>query len=285
MPEYEEKFTDWGNKVEEIFRVGLKGTVRHLDGRKEKRGDILGVFRELSASLTPEAELWVFLIGHGNYDGRHYKFNIAGPDLTDQDLRTFLDAVGEARTFLIAATGASGILASELSGKNRVIVTATKSPFQRQPPLFLSFFLEAATSAEADTDKNGKVSLLEAYLFSQKKVASWFTEKGRIQTEHSLLDDRSQMRLGNKKGASQSFQSGEGFLASTAYLSTPPQKAYRSLEARQLARKRVRIEREIEDLKNRKKDLLEAKYYEELQQLLVKLAILDEQIRELEDEP
>ena len=285
MPEYEENFLSWGSQTETVFRDELNSVVYHLDGRQQKRPDILRIFNEVSSSV-PLDEVWLFLIGHASHDNRRYKFNISGPDLTDEDIKTFLDSLGNTRVFLIAATSASGILAPELSRENRVIVTATKNQFEKQPPLFMSFFLEAVTSAKADRDKSGKVSLLEAYLFSHQKVADWFKEKGRIQTEHSLLEDNGRVRLGDKQGTlEENPSSGATLLASMVYLSPPLERVYSSREAEQLASQRVQIEREIEDLKFRKNQLLEDEYYRILEELLVKLATMSQRIEELEREP
>ncbi len=181
MPEYEENFVSWGLATEAHFQDELESVVYRLDGRDKKKSDILELFEQISSSPPPK-ELWLFLIGHASHDNRNYKFNISGPDLTDQEIQTFFDRLGETRTYLVAATGASGTLATQLGQEHRVIVTATKSATEKQPPLFMSFFLEAVSSEEADTDKNARVSLLEAFLFSHQKVAAWFEEKGRIQT-------------------------------------------------------------------------------------------------------
>lgn len=278
MPEYEENFVRWATGIEKVFREELKAEVRSIDARKQKRTDILKVFDEASSAVPAQGEVWLFLVGHGNHDGKNYRFNISGPDLTDEDLNSFLNTLGDRRACVVAATGASGILIPELSKKNRVLVTATKNEFERQPPLFLSFFLEAITSAQADLDMNGKVSLLEAFNFSQAQVKNWFEEKGRLQTEHPLLDDN-----GDGKGTPQPNRTdGEGVLAAMVYLSAPPAQAYKTLEAKQLANDKIKIERDIEDLKYRKKDLPEAEYYQQLENLLVQLSKLNAKIEELE---
>ncbi|MDA2934331.1 hypothetical protein MYX82_08300 [Acidobacteria bacterium AH-259-D05] len=284
MPEYEENFLSWGSGTETVFRDQMNSTVYYLDGRKQKKPDILQTFNQISSS-GPFDEVWIFLIGHASHDNRHYKFNISGPDLTDDEIKAFLDSLGDTRVFLIAATSTSGILASKLSQENRVIITATKSEFEKQPPLFMSFFLEAITSTKADTDKSGRVSLLEAYLFSHQKVADWFEEKGRIQTEHSLLEDNGRVRLGEKQGTLEENPSSRGtLLASMAYLSAPLEQLYSSPDAEELASQRVQIEREIEDLKFRKNQLLEDEYYRTLEELLIKLATMSERIEQLEGE-
>lgn len=283
MPEYEENFLSWGLAAEAHFEDELESVVYRLDGREKKKSDILQLFEQVSSS-PPSKELWLFLIGHASHDNRNYKFNISGPDLTDKEIQAFLDRLGTIRTYLVAATNSSGTLASQLGQENRVIVTATKSATERQPPLFMSFFLEAVASEEADTDKNARVSLLEAFLFSHQKVALWFEEKGRLQTEHSTLQDNGQVLL-EKKNILETHPGNQGtLLASTAYLSRLSDQPFRTREARELASQRVELEREIEDLKFRKNQLPEDEYYRTLEELLVKLAVLNERIAEIEGE-
>ncbi|MFQ5738104.1 MAG: adenovirus L4-33K/L4-22K family protein [Acidobacteriota bacterium] len=280
MPEYEETFLKWSGQVGELFRKS-KSRVYSLDGGVQERDQILQVFREVARSAPSNSSVWLFLVGHANYDGSHYKFHIRGPDLTDDDLKHFLDSFKTQKVQVIAATSASGALLPVLKGANRVVVTATRNSQERQPPLFMSFFLQAVNSAQADTDKNGKVSLLEAFLSSRKQVADWFKSKGRLQTEHAVLDDHAEVRLSADKKSSEAVLA-PGLLSSLAYLSTPPETAYRSLEAKALAGEKATLEREIEALKFRKKELAEADYYQKLEQLLIKLAQLNEKMAKLE---
>ncbi len=281
MPEYEENFSRWGAELEAAFQDELHYTVYRMDGRQRKKQEIFELFDRIS-TLPQLEELWLFLVGHGNHDGSHYKFNISGPDLTDQDLANLLDALAHTKTFLIAATSASGTLASDLSHANRVIVTATKNPRERQPPLFMSFFLEALTSAEVDTDKNQRISLLEAFHFADDRVASWYETKGRIQTEHPILDDNGQVRLAGDQPAVESAQQGT-LLASVSYLSAAPEPDYHSAEAEQLASEAMAVERDIEDLKFRKDQIPESEYYDRLEKFLIRLASINERIEQLED--
>ncbi|MEE8586671.1 MAG: hypothetical protein V3T83_17660 [Acidobacteriota bacterium] len=287
LPEYEENFVKWSEGLEKAFQERAAAKVHRLDGRSLRRDDILATFREVTASLQPDSEVWLFLVGHANVNLSQYKFNIKGPDLTGDDLEEFLNGLGESRAYLVVATSSSGGLAEHLGAPKRVVVTATRSAFERYPPLFLSFLLESIESAEADTNKDGKISLLESYLFSRNKVAQWFADKGRIQVEHPLLDDQAKVRLGEKKKGDQDQQpepSGAGLLAAAAYLSTPPEKAYRTLQTRELAQRRTGLEREIESLKFQKAELPQVEYYKKLEVLLIRLAQLNERISELEGE-
>ena len=163
-------------------------------------------------------------------------------------------------------------------------MTATKNQFERQPPLFLSFLAEAGDSAEADRDKNGKVSLLEAFLFSRRRVEDWFQENGRLQTEHALLDDSSRIRLGGEeKDLTNQVRTGTGLLASIAYLSGPQEEVLAAPDARVLTQRRSQLAREIDELKLHKQELTEEDYYQRLQVLLVELADVGERIDALKE--
>ncbi len=281
LPEFEENFVDWATRLKLIFSDKFGESVYYLDGRTQRKEDILKTFDHVASHGG--GEIWLVLVGHANHDGKSFKFHMKGPDLTGGEIRSFLDLLGSRKVFVVAGTSASGVLTSELGGENRVIVTATRNEFERQPPLFLSFFLEAAAAANADRDKNGRVSLLEAFLFSRSEVQAWFLARGLLQTEHALLDDQGEIRLGSEEETkSDLIHTGEGMLAAATYFSSPPEAAYRTAEALELSKQRQGIEREIEALKFRKSKMPGPEYYRELERLLVDLARLNEQIQELE---
>jgi hypothetical protein len=266
VPEYEENFAKWADSAEELCEKEMGAEVIRLTGSSHKKTDFQSSFEKVDSLLPETGECWIFLIGHGSYDGRDYKFNIAGPDLLGSDLVQFLNSLEDRTIYAILATSSSGVLIPRLSGPNRVVISATKSEREQMAPLFMSFFLEASRSAEADLDKNGSVSLREAFSLSESAIRKWYEGKKRLQTEHPVLDD----------------SGGQGRLASLAYLSKPPEQSYRSLEARRLLPERVRLEREVEDLKLRKTEMPVAEYYEKLEAVLVELASLNEKIRILE---
>ncbi len=270
VPEYEENFTSWGDSVERLCREQMGATVRRLDGRESRRPEILSGL-EGTGPAGEGSELWMFLIGHGTWDGRQYKFNIRGPDITADDLRETLATVRAERLYMVLATSSSGALIDDLKGPNRVVVSATRNERERHPPLFMSFFIEGAESPEADGNKDRRVSLQEVFAFSEARVKEWYESRGLLQTENPVLDD--------------SENDGGPGLAAFAYLSSPPERAYRTLEAQQLQPERTRLEREVEALRLRKPRMSEEEYFGALERLLVELATVSERIRELEDNP
>lgn len=264
VPEFDENFQKWGKQTDEICRDQMNAESRFVDGSEARKETILEAMEQITSSLNANGEMWLFLIGHGSYDRRGYKFNIAGPDLTDGEIQDLLSDHPGARSILVAATSASGAL-TKLAQPGRIIVTATRSERERQPPLFMSFFVEAAQSEEADANRDGRVSIQEAFQYTEQQVKRWYEDKGRLQTEHAVLSEA--------EGAS---------FSGSAYLARPAPRQFENPEAKALARQRTEVEREIEDLKLRKTQLPEDEYFQQLETLLVRLATLNEEIEDLE---
>ena len=121
-------------------------------------------------------------IGHGTYDGRESKFNLRGPDVNSVEIGEWLKPfTGE----LVAIDGASANapFLHALSGKDRIIISATKSADEVFYTRFGEFFAKAIGGAlpEVDLDRDGQVSVLEAFLWSSKQVERFF--EGRLATE------------------------------------------------------------------------------------------------------
>ena len=48
---------------------------------------------------------------------------------------------------------------------------------------FGNIFIDAFSDHAADTDDNGAISLLEAFLYTQKRVKTWYENDGSVQSE------------------------------------------------------------------------------------------------------
>src|SRR5262249_6131545 len=139
---------------------------------------------------------------------------------------------------------------------------------------FPEFFIAALGNPEADADKNGRVSVLEAFNYASKLTADFYEKKGRLATEHSLLDDNGD-GVGHPRG-----EDGDGALAKTTYFdSLPQQQAGGDPELAKLFSERLRLEGEIEQLKARKTQFKEDEYEDALEKLLIDLARLNQNIK------
>lgn len=293
--EYADRFWEWSSKLVATLKDPLQWPRENLfflaeDPERDPslvtaravKSDLMQLVGELESRVRPDDLLFLLLLGHGNFDGSDYRYNLRGPDLTGAELSAILDRFPAQRIVLVCTTPASGALIPRLSRGNRVILTATKNGHEGNETVFARFFVESLHGPEADTDKSRHVSLLEAYSYTHRKVKEWYAEKNRLATEHARLDDN-----GDGVGtALPDAGSGEGLLAGQVTLAKPieavspaaPGSAPTELEA--LRKKKVELEVALRKLRTRKAALPSAQYREQLEALLVELARTTRAIRE-----
>jgi hypothetical protein len=240
-------------------------------------------FERLKQTLADEPrdsadELWLVLLGHGTFDGKDAKFNLRGPDLSADTLAAWLQPFKRPLA-VIDCSSASAPFLNKLSAPGRVIVTATRSGNEQNYARFGQYLSEAINDPQADLDKDGQTSLLEAFLMASRRVAEFYETDGRLATEHALLDDNGD-GLGTpadwfrgvravkktKDGAS-----ADGLRAHQFCLVRSDQE--QKMPATQRAR-RDELELSIARLRDQKPKLNEDDYYRQLETLLLELAKL-----------
>jgi hypothetical protein len=132
--------------------------------------------------------LWLVFIGHGTFDGRAAKFNLRGKDISATELSEWLKPIRRPVAILDTASSSAPFV-NNLSGPDRVILTATKSGFEQNYSRYHRYFAGAIGENKADLDKDGQTSLLEAFLFAAHDVSEFYAAAGRLATEHALIDD------------------------------------------------------------------------------------------------
>ncbi|HEX7317265.1 MAG TPA: hypothetical protein VF297_25430 [Pyrinomonadaceae bacterium] len=236
--------------------------------------EVRRAFASLKASVGPDSTVFVFFIGHGTFDGRQAKFSLVGPDLAAAEYAELLSNLPARRVVVFNMASASGEFIKPLSGRGRVVVTATRSGQEQNATRFPEHFIAALTNRDADADQNGRVSVLEAFDFASRLTAEQYKRAGRLATEHALLDDS-----GDGVGHA-SAEGGDGGLARTTYLdSLSVEQASANAETARLLRERERLEEEVEQLKARKALLAEAEYEAELERIFVSLAKVNRNIK------
>ncbi|MBK9138315.1 MAG: hypothetical protein IPM17_06055 [Verrucomicrobia bacterium] len=222
--------------------------------------------------------LWLVLIGHGTYDGREARFNLRGPDVSATDLAEWLKPVRRP-LIVINTASASAPFLNQLSGTNRMVVTATRSGSEQNFARFGSYFARALADPAGDLDQDGQVSLLEAFLSASAGVREFYQTEGRLATEHALLDDN-----GDGRGTPADWFRGvcvvkqadagkpvDGARAHQVHL--VPSAVERALPP-EVRQHRDALEREILRLREQKSGRDETEYYRDLEKLLLELARL-----------
>jgi len=145
--------------------------------------------QKLSEAIKETATpLWIVFIGHGTFDGRTAKFNLRGQDVSATELTQWLEPI-KCPLAVINASSSSAPFINRLTAPGRVILTATRNGYEQNYSRFHKYFAAAVGDLQADLDKDGQTSLLEAFIFADHGVAEFYSAAGRMATEHALLDD------------------------------------------------------------------------------------------------
>ena len=139
---------------------------RSISGRSNKEGVIQAIDRIKARAKAGDAVL-IMLIGHGTSDGDVSRFNVPGADMSDADFKIQLDKLSNQSVAFVNAASASGDFVKTVSAKNRVVVTATKSGFEKNETMFAEHFITAYAKEGADTDKGGRDGALASTVFIQ----------------------------------------------------------------------------------------------------------------------
>ncbi len=221
-------------------------------------------FSTLATRVRAGDVVLIFLVGHGSGEMQASAVNLPGPDPVASDYASWLAPLGRADVVFVNASSASGDFGAVLAGPGRVIVTATKSAIERNETLFGAFFAAGLTGTEADANKDGRVTVAEAFNFARERVARAYETTGRLQTEHAVLIDSS------------------GLAARVAFGGDAA-----SGDARVLALlgERRMLEGEVDSLRRAKTTIDPATYQSALEALLLRIAEHTQAIRALTAKP
>ncbi|MDY3560764.1 hypothetical protein R5W23_002010 [Gemmata sp. JC673] len=278
-PEYGAAFQKWADRWQTAAQKGSSEFVcigQEPEGKESDRDKLQALLARLPrASAAP---LWVVLIGHGTDDGREARFNLRGPDVTARELADWLGPV-KRPVAVVNCTSASGSFVTHLSGPDRVVVTATRSGSESNYARFGEHIANAIGDPTADLDKDGQVSLLEAFLTASDRVREFYRSEGRLATEHALLDDN-----GDKLGSAADWFQGvravkrakdgapvDGTRAHQWHLI--PSARERALPA-EVRKRRDELELALAGLRDQKSRIGEDEYYARVEKLMVELARL-----------
>jgi hypothetical protein len=298
-PKYAEAFRKWGTALVDAAktRYGVADSdAVYLaeDGPKDPRIAGISTKENIEKTLARFAQrsgsgeqIVIVLLGHGSGADEDSKLSLPGPDLTAKDLARDLGQFATQPVALVNLTSASGDMVRVLSGANRVVITATKSSFERNESVFGGYFIDALTGDGADTDKDGRVSLLEAFRYAAAETKLHYEQISKLQTEHAQLDDD-----GDKQGSGEPDPrvavdngKGDGLLARRMFIGGGTFAARGGANDPKLAalyKERFALEEKIDALKKKKMTMSQDAYDSELEKLLVELATKSKEIRDLE---
>jgi hypothetical protein len=272
---YTKQFEEWTGQLSSVLSDRYGFDAKHITVPRATAEEVKSTFATLKSQLNESNVLFLFLIGHGSFDGKESKFNLTGPDLSATEYNALLTALPTRRVVVFNMSSASGEFIKSLAAKGRIVVTATRNGQETNATRFTGFFIAALQATDADTDQDGHTSVLEAFVYANRLTGDFYKRGNRLATEHALLDDNGD-GVGHEK-----IEAGEGLLARATYLdSLSVDEAAATAATGRLLKERTRLEGEIEQLIARKGITPEAEYEATLELLFIELAKVNRSIKQ-----
>ncbi len=156
---------------------------------KATKASVASSMLALAGRAKPGDVVLVLLLGHGSGEGGASKVNLPGVDPTAADFAMWLAGLSRQTVVFVNAATGSGDFVDVLQGPGRVVVTATRSAMERNESVFATHFAAGLTGNAGDADKDGRVSVLEAFRYARREVAKVYETTNRMQTEHAQVSD------------------------------------------------------------------------------------------------
>jgi hypothetical protein len=290
-------FLEWGLAMREAaLDAGVPpGAVRLLTedpgadperiGGRSTREEVERAFAEIAADAGPSDRVLLLLIGHGSGSGAESRLSLPGPSLTAADYGRLLDALPTRSVAVVNAASASGDFIPVLAAEGRVVITATRSASQRNATVFGGHFVAAFAHGAADLDRDGRVSLLEAFEYARRETERHYRDRGLVESERALLAEGP----GGRGVARPLEEEGMGTLARAFVLEggtaavagvTDPEAAAR---LRELHAERDRLEARMAALAADRGSMDPEAYEAALEAVLLELARVGREIRAIEE--
>ncbi len=283
-PEYAAQHRAWLDSLAKVLREKCEMDAAHLFvlAEEPKAGElpataesVRATLKTLTAKVQAPDLLFVMLIGHGTApEVGESKFNLVGPDLSVAEWAQLLSGVA-GRLAFVDATSSSLAFLKGLSGPNRVVIVATDNPAMKYHSVFAGAFIEGLQAPEADLDKDGRISLWEAFTYAAKQVQRSFEQKGTLPTERAALDDD-----GDGVGRSAGAEGKDGSLAGVTFLEPAPSSKTKDPELKKLLLQQEDLTNQIQALNRRQSSMTPDAYSKELERLTTELALVAREIRQ-----
>lgn len=232
---------------------------------RSTREHVLGALSRFAETAGASDRVLVVLIGHGTSGPSGENFNIPGPDVTPAEFADALSVFASQQIAFVHTGSGSGAFLEPLAAPNRIVITATRSGRELNATRFAEHFVAAFTGSGADIDRDGTLSLEEAFTFARDEVARHYESANQLLTENAVLQD------GDAGLASAFVFGGRGAATDIPDTDDP--------ELTRLYGERGAIQSRIDELRALSGTLDENVYLDRLEELLVELALKNAEIR------
>ena len=207
---------EYGYSPEQItFLFEDEGNIPGIVDGTAKREPILTAFAQLAEKIQPADRFLLFMIGHAARSSQGLKFNLPGRDISETEYADSINGIAAAQKILIFGFPYSARFVQRVSAPGTIVLTSSsRNEGYSLQAGFGDIFVDAFSTATADTNSDGAISLLEAFLWLQGQTKAWYENDGSVQSEHPHLDDNGDGNPSRKDLE----DTGEGKLAEQTFL-------------------------------------------------------------------
>ncbi|MEA3224526.1 MAG: hypothetical protein U9Q07_01145 [Planctomycetota bacterium] len=141
-----------------------------------------------AATVNPADRFIFYYLGQANIVSDKLRLNLPGADITGEQLAEWLSRIKASSILIVLDCPGAGLAVKVLAGEGRIIIAGCAAD-QHYSTRFSEYFVPALAGTECDTDRNGKVSLLEAFTSASRKLDDFYRSKGLLKPETPVLED------------------------------------------------------------------------------------------------
>ena len=150
--------------------------------------NIQNAIHNFSSIIKPDDRFIFYYVGQSNVIGEELRINLPGVDVTPEQLALWIKEIMASSMLIVFDCPGSGLAAKALSVNGRVIIGSCSAE-QHYTTHFSEYFIPALTDSQSDMNEDGKISILEAFTTTSKKIDDWYRQEKLLTTETPVLED------------------------------------------------------------------------------------------------
>ena len=142
----------------------------------------------LADVIKPTDRFIFYYAGQANVVVETLRLNLPGSDITHKQLAEWINQIKASSVLIVLDCQGAGLAAKAMTGQGRIIVCGSRSD-QHYSTRFSKYFVPALVDIKADTNGDGKVSLLEGFTSAARQLDKLYRQQHLLKTETPVLED------------------------------------------------------------------------------------------------
>jgi len=176
-----------------------------------------------AAKAKTEDRFLFYYTGQANIADDKLRLNLPGDDITHEQLAQWLSRIKASSMLIVLDCPGAGLVVETLAGPGRIVIAGCKAE-QPYSTRFSDYFVPALADTQSDNNKDGKVSLLEAFTLASKKLDDFYRRMNLLKTETPILEDNGDGKTSDQPWKHEQNNS-DGLAASKFFFADQNQKA------------------------------------------------------------